>query len=203
MNIPTVGHPEVSSLSYSRADVSAVRLGGTAAVVASALMVTHQVVDAMIGGTTDAPRALLHTAWLVALFLAIRGVGVLQRPVSDRIGRILILVALTGVGATTVGAAVEALLLLTSPGTASEDPPMPILVVLISILVLLVVGLLGFAVGILRAGVLPRSVGLLLLVGVLDKMVAPDWVPSLAILGLTVAWLGVAMMRRGGTGATR
>jgi len=68
---------------------------------------------------------------------------------------------------------------------------------------LLVVGLLGFAVGILRAGVLPRSVGLLLLVGVLDKMVAPDWVPSLAILGLTVAWLGVAMMRRGGTGATR
>jgi hypothetical protein len=42
--------------------MSAVRLGGVAAVVAGALMVTHQVADAMIGGTTDALRALLHTA---------------------------------------------------------------------------------------------------------------------------------------------
>jgi hypothetical protein len=73
MNVRTVGHREVSPLSYSRADMSAVRLGGVAAVVAGALMVTHQVADAMIGGTTDAPRALLHTAWLAALFLAIRG----------------------------------------------------------------------------------------------------------------------------------
>ena len=48
-------------------------------------------------------------------------------------------------------------------------------------------GLAGLAVAALRARVLPRSVGLLLLLGVPVKMFAPDPVPSLAILGLAAA----------------
>jgi hypothetical protein len=197
MNLPTLGRPDVSRLSYSAREVGAIRLGGFAGLVAGALMVAHFVADAVLGGrTTDGPRALLHTAWLAALFLLVRGVRVLQRPASDRVTEILLRVALTGVGAMVVAAAVEAVSLFTGSHQDQGDPPTPILVVLIGLVVLLVVGLLAFAVAVLRAGVLPRSAGLLVLAGVLTKMLAPEPVPSLAILGLTVAWLGVAVLRR-------
>jgi hypothetical protein len=196
MNLPTLGRPDVSPPSYSARDVGAVRLGGLAGLVAGALMVAHQVADAVIGGrTSDGPRALLHSAWLAALFLLVRGVRVLQRPAAHRVTEILLRIALTGIGAMTVGATVEAVRLLTG-SNPEADPPMPILVVLIGLVVLLVVGLLAFAVAVLRGGVLPRSAGLLVLAGVLTKMLAPEQVPSLAIFGLTVAWLGVAVLRR-------
>lgn len=200
MNIRIAGRREVSHSGFSRGDVASIRLGGVAAVVGGVLMVGHEVVDLVIGGrATDAPRALLHTAWLAALFLTVRGVGVLQRPGLDRVGRVLVRVALVAVGAQTLAAAVEAVGLLYDSTPSSGDPPLPILVALISILVALVVGLLAFAVSIIRAGVLPRSVGLLVLAGVLVKMVAPEPVPSLAVFGLAVVWLGVHTLRRSGS----
>jgi hypothetical protein len=162
-------------------------------------MVGHQVVDLVIGGrTTDAPRALLHTAWLAALFLAVRGVRVLQRRRPDRVGRWLLRVALVGVGAQTVAAGVEAAVLLVDPASSAGDPPLAALLVLIAVLVALVVGLLAFAVGIIRTGVPSRSVGLVVLAGVLVKMVAPEPVPSLAIFGVAVLWLGIQTLRRSG-----
>jgi len=202
MNLPTLGHPSVSRLSHSAHEVAAIRLGGFAAVAAGALMVGHQIVDVLIGDrTTDGPRALLHTAWLAALFLAVRGVRALQRSASDRVGDLLLRLALAGVGAMVLVSAVEAVLVLTTPDVAAGDPSIPVLVVLIGSLVLLAAGLLGFAIAVVRAGVLPRSTGPLLLAGILVQMLAPGPVPSLAFFGLTVAWLGVAMLRRVGSGA--
>lgn len=198
MNVPVTGEQVVAQVWSSRGDIAAVRSGGIAAIVGGVLMVTHELADLVLGGrTTDAPRALLHTAWLVALFLAVRGVGVLQRPQLDRVGRVLVRLATVGVGAQTLTAAVETVGLLMDPDAPSGDPPLPILAVLIAVLLALVVGLLAFAVSLLRARALPRSVGLILLAGVLTQMVAPDPpVPSLAIFGLTVMWLGVATLRR-------
>jgi hypothetical protein len=196
MNIRIAGRGEISQSALSRHDIASIRLGGLAAVAGGVLMVGHEVVDLVIGGrTTDAPRALLHTAWLAALFLTVRGVGILQRPGLDRVGRWLVRIALVGVGAQTVAAAVEAVGLIYDPTPSAGDPSLPVLVVLIAVLVALVVGLLAFSVSIIRAGVLPRLVGLLVLAGVLVKMLAPEPVPSLAIFGLAVVWLGVHTLR--------
>ncbi len=197
MDLSTVGRRAAPALSYSPRDLTAIRCGGVAGLVAGGLMVAHQVADLVIGGqTTDGPRALLHTAWLSALFLTVWGVRALQRPAGDRVAEILLRIALAGLGAMVVASAVEAVALLVGAESGSGDPPLPVLVVLIAIVALLVVGLLSFAVAVLRAGVLPRSVGLLLLAGVLVKMFAPDPVPSLAILGLAVAWLAATMLRQ-------
>jgi hypothetical protein len=204
MDIRIVDRDTVSRSGLRPREVASIRLGGCAAVVGGVLMIGHQVVDLVIGGrTTDAPRALLHTAWLAALFLAVRGVGVLQRHGSDRLGRWLMRVALVGVGAQTVAAGVEAAVLLVEPTPSGGDAPLPVLVALIAVLAALVVGLLAFAVGIIRAGVLPRSVGLAVLAGVLVKMVAPEPVPSLAIFGLAVVWLGIQTLRRLGPVSAR
>ncbi len=196
MDLSTAGRRSAPALSYSPRDLTAIRRGGVAGLVAGGLMVAHQIADIVIGGrTTDGPRALLHTAWLSALFLTVWGVRALQRPAGDRVAEILLRIALAGLGAMVVASAVEAVALFVGAESGSGDPPLPVLVVLIALVALLVVGLLSFAVAVLRAGVLPRSVGLLLLAGVLVKMFAPDPVPSLAILGLAVAWLGGTMLR--------
>jgi hypothetical protein len=204
MDLSTEGLRGAPALSYSPRDLTAVRLGGVAGLVAGTLMVAHQVADSVIGGrTTDGPRALLHTAWLSALFLTVWGVRALQRPASDRVAEILLRIALAGLGAMVVGSAVEAVALFVGAESrsGSDDPPVAVLVVLIGLVALLVLGMLSFAAAVLRAGVLPRSVGLLLLVAVLVKMFAPEPVPSLAILGLAVAWLAVTMLRRATGGA--
>jgi hypothetical protein len=199
MDIRFAGGDAVSRAGFRSREVVSIRLGGWAAVVGGVLMVGHQVADFVIGGrATDAPRAVLHTAWLVALFLAVRGVEVLQRHRSDRVGRWLMRVALVGVGAQTVAAGIEAAALLVDPTPSAGDPPLAVLVVLIAVLVALVVGLLAFAVCIIRAGVPSRSVGLVVLAGVLVKMVAPEPVPSLAIFGVAVLWLGIQTLRRSG-----
>jgi len=177
-------------------EIAVIRVGGFAALAAGALMVAHQVADLVIGDhTTDPPRSLLHTTWLIALFLAVRGVGILQRPTSGRFGRLSVRLALVGLAVTALLAAVDAVNLF-GAGSSPDDPPTPVLVVLVASLAALVVGLLAFAVGVLRAGVLPRSVGLILLLDVLTKMIAPEPAPSLAIFGLTVAGAGVATLRQ-------
>jgi len=105
-------------------------------------MVAHQVADIVIGGrTTDGPRALLHTAWLSALFLTVWGVRALQRPAGDRAAEILLRTALAGLGATVVASAIEAVALFVGAESGSGDPPLPVLVALIAIVALLVVGL--------------------------------------------------------------
>ncbi len=203
MDLSTVGRRADTAYSYSPRELASIRLGGVAGVVGGALMVAHQIADIVIGGrTSDGPRALLHTAWLSALFLTVWGVRALQRPANDRVADFLLRVALVGLGAMVVGSSVEAVALFVGAesGSGSDDPPVAVIVVLIALLALLVVGMLSFAIAVLRAGVLPRSVGLLLLGGVLVKMLAPEAVPSLAILGLAVAWLAATMLRQVATG---
>lgn len=190
----------------ARAD-GVVRVGLLGALLCGVLTTVHEVWDDVLPGIQQgAGWSFLHTAWLAAMFVAILGVTAVQRRGLDRFGRVGTRVALVGTGAQTVMAAIEAVTLI--GGTPSGvDPATPILVAILAVVVLYVAGLILFSVATIRAGVLPRSAGLVLLLAILLKIFASDLVPgTLAFLGIAVAWLGVAAWRvheRGLAGTTR
>ena len=98
-------------------------------------------------------------------------------------------------GVMTVLAAVETVSLVDSQ-PSSGDPALPVLVLILGVFAAYVIGLILFSVAIIRAGVLPRSAGVVLLAAVLLKMFASDASPgTLALLGLAVTWVGVAAWR--------
>ena len=176
-----------------------VRVGVVAAVACGVLTTVHEVWDASIPGIQQgAGWSLLHTCWLAAMFLAFLGISVVQRPGLDRFGRICTGIALVATGAMTVGAALETVTLVgVSPRTG--DPALPVLVVILAVFAAYALGLILFSVATIRAGVLPRSAGVVLLAAVLLKMFASGAVPgTLALLGLAVAWVGVAAWRVAG-----
>ena len=122
----------------------------------------------------------------------------MQRPGLDRFGRICTGIALVATGAMTVGAALETVTLVGGE-PSSGDPALPVLVVILALFAAYVLGLILFSVATIRAGVLPRSAGVVLLAAVLLKMFASGVVPgTLALLGLAVAWVGVAAWRVAG-----
>ena len=173
-----------------------VRVGVAAAVACGLLTTVHELWDGSIPGIQEgAGWALLHTSWLAAMFLAFLGISAVQRPGLDRFGRICTGVALVATGAMTVLAAVETVSLVGSQ-PSSGDPALPVLVLILAVFAAYVIGMILFSVAIIRAGVLPRSAGVVLLAAVLLKMFASDAVPgTLALLGLAVAWVGVAAWR--------
>lgn len=172
------------------------RVGLVGSVLCGVLTTVHEVWDDVLPGIQQgAGWSLLHTAWLAAMFVAILGVTTVQRRSLDRFGRIGTRVALVGAGAQTVMAAIEAVSLIGTTPSAG-DPATPILVAILAVVVLYVAGLVLFSVVTMRASVLPRSAGLVLLVAVLLKIFASDLVPgTLAFLGIAVAWVGVAAWR--------
>jgi hypothetical protein len=178
------------------ADPRMVRVGVIAAVVCGVLTTVHEVwEDAVPGVQQGAGWSLLHTSWLGAMLIAFLGITAVQRSGLDRFGRISTHVALVGTAAQTVAAAIEAVSLIGR--TPSEgDPATPVLIAILAVFAAYVIGMLLFSVAIVRAGVLPRSAGLVLLVAILLKMFASEAVPgTLALLGLAVAWVGVAAWR--------
>ena len=65
----------------------------------------------------------------------------------------------------TVGAALETVTLVGSE-PSSGDPALPVLVVILAAFAAYVIGLILFSVATIRAGVLPRSAGVVLLAAV-------------------------------------
>lgn len=173
-----------------------VRAGVVAALACGALTTVHEVWEDSIPGIQQgAGWSLLHTSWLAAMFVAFLGISEVQRSGLDRFGRVGTRVGLVGTAAQTVMAAVETVMLI-GREPAQGDPAIPVLVAILTVIGLYVVGLVLFSVATMRAGVLPRSAGALLLIAVLLKMFASDVVPgTLALLGLAVAWAGVAAWR--------
>lgn len=175
-----------------------VRVGVVAAVACGLLTTLHEVWDARIPGIQQGPGwALLHTSWLAAMFLAFLGISAVQRPGLDRFGRICTGIALVGTGAQTVLAALETVT-LAGGQPSSGDPALPVLVLILAVFAAYVIGTILLSVATIRAGVLPRSAGVVLLAAVLLKMFVGDAVlGTLALLGLAVAWVGVAAWRAG------
>ena len=178
------------------ADRRMVRAGVVAALACGVLTTVHEVWDRAIPGIQQGPGwALLHTSWLTAMFIAFLGISAVQRSGLDRFGRIATRVALVGTAAHTVAAAIEMVMLIA--GTPSEgDPATPVLIAILTVFAVYVIGMILFAVAIMRAGVLPRSSGVVLLIALLLKMFASEVIPgTLALLGLAVAWVGVSAWR--------
>ncbi len=173
-----------------------VRMGLVASVVCGVLTTVHEVWDDVLPGIQQgAGWSLLHTAWLGAMFVAFMGITAVQRRGLDRFGRIATLVALAGTGAQTVAAAIEAVTMI-GRTPSGADPAPPILAAILLVVGLYVAGLILFSVATIRAGVLPRSAGLVLLVAILLKLFASGAMPgTLALLGLAVTWVGVASWR--------
>lgn len=173
-----------------------VRAGVAAALACGALTTVHEVWDDAIPGIQQgAGWSLLHTSWLAAMFVAFLGITEVQRPGLDRFGRVATRVGLVGTAAQTVLAAVETLMLIGREPTGG-DPPTLVLVAILTVMAIYVVGLVLFSVATMRAGVLPRSAGAVLLIAVLLKLFVGEAIPgTLALLGLAVAWVGVAAWR--------
>jgi hypothetical protein len=189
--------PGPASRRAVRLDTSTVvRVGLVGSVVCGVLTTVHEVwEDTLPGIQAGAGWSLLHTAWLASMLVAFLGITAVQRRGLDRFGRIATGIALVGTGAQTVAAAIEAVTLIgTTPSGA--DPALPILVAILGVFGLYVLGMILFSVATIRARVLPRSAGLVLLVAVLLKMFASGAVlGTLALLGLAVTWVGVASWR--------
>ncbi len=178
------------------ADRTIVRMGVAAAVACGVLTTVHEVwEDAIPGIQQGAGWSLLHTSWLAAMFVAFLGITAVQRSGLDRFGRISTGVALAGTAAQTVAAGVETVTFI--GGTPAEgDPVTPVLIAILGVFAAYVVGMVLFSVAVFRARVLPRSAGVVLLLAILLKMFASEVVPgTLALLGLAVAWVGLAAWR--------
>ncbi len=184
--------PVPHRMGLARAD-GVVRVGVLGALLCGVLTTVHEVWDDLLPGIQQgAGWSFLHTAWLAAMFAAFLGVTAVQRRGLDRFGRVGTRVALVGTAVQTVAAGIEAVTLI-GRTPSGEDPATPILVAILAVVVVYVAGLMLFAVVTIRAGVLPRSAGLVLLVAILLKIFASDLVPgTLAFLGIAVAWVGVA-----------
>jgi hypothetical protein len=173
-----------------------VRVGVVAALACGALTTLHEVwEDAIPGIQQGAGWSLLHTSWLAAMFVAFLGITAVQRPGLDKFGRIATRTALVGTGAQTIMAAIETGTLVGRTPT-SDDPAAPILAAILAVFAVYVAGMILLSVATIRAGVLPRSAGAVLLLAVLLKMFASGAIPgTLALLGLAVAWVGLAAWR--------
>lgn len=193
----SAGEPSpATSKAHSAGSETLVRVSIGAALACGALTTLHDVWDSAIPGIQQgAGWSLLHTSWLAAMFVALLGITAIQRPGLDRFGRIATGIALVGTAAQTVVAAIETVTLIGRTPT-SDDPAPLILIAILTVFAVYVVGMILFSVATMRAGVLPRSAGVVLLVAVLLKMFASEVVPgTLALLGLAVAWVGVAAWR--------
>ncbi|MEO5833665.1 MAG: hypothetical protein ABIR83_09885 [Nakamurella sp.] len=168
-----------------------------AAILSGLVMGVHEWWDDRVPGIQEGVvPAALHATWVGLMFVGFLGLGALQRPAFGRFGRIAWAVALLGSGSLFVMAVRETWGFVGSIGTATPDPPVLILVIFFAVIGCYVVGLLLFSIATIRAGVLPRWAGIVLLVAVLLKLFASGVLPgTLALMGAAFAALGVTALQ--------
>lgn len=173
-----------------------VRTGAVAAVLAGVVMGVHEWWDDRVPGIQEGvvPSAL-HATWVGLMFVGFLGLGALQRPAFGRFGRVASAVAVVGTGSLFVLALNETWGFVRSHGVAQPDPPVPLLVLMFAVIGCYVAGLVLFSLATARAGVLPRAVGVFLLVSVALKIFASGVLPgTLALMGVAFATMGVAAL---------
>lgn len=173
------------------------RVGAVAAIVGGSLMVVHELWDARKPGIqADVVSSALHTTWIVSLFVAYAGLGMMQRSSFGRLGRVATVLALIGTGGIAVLAVFETVSRAISPQSSGGDDPFVVFLVLIlASMGFYIVGGLLFAWATMRARVLPWSVGVLLIVTMLLKMFASGLIPgTLALMGAAFIWMGISAL---------
>lgn len=185
--------------------------GGLALIVNGALFALAQLIH-----PEDAdPNALLHPLWsplhlLVAVAFAVGAFGVIQlgraqARAAGRLGKIAVGVALFGAIISTIASLVEVALpalLAAQAGpksmTAMFDPAGPVPWALPIFLLTLVGFLFGYillGMAIMRAGVLPRLAGLVLIISTLVHFAPVHIIKATSgiVFGLALIWLGYAL----------
>jgi len=160
-------------------------------------MGVHEWWDDRVPGIQEGvvPSAL-HSTWVALMFVGFLGLSALQWPAFGRFGRLASGLAVGGSGSLFVLALNETWGFVRSDGAPQGDPPLPVLVVMFAVLGCYVAGLLLFPLATIRAGVLPRAVGIFLLVSVLLKIFASGVLPgTLALMGAAFATMGLAALR--------
>jgi len=188
-----------------------IRWGGAALMVNGLLFAMAQLVHPQ---DVD-PNALLHPWWspihvLVAVAFAAGAFGVVQlgkaqADKSGRLGKIAVGIALFGAIMSAIASFVEVVLpslVAAQPGpksmTAMLDPSGPVPWALPIFLLTLVGFLFGYilmGIAIMRAGVLPRLAGLVLIISTLAHFTPIHIVKATSgvVFGLTLIWLGFAL----------
>lgn len=174
-----------------------VRAGGVAAVLAGVVMGVHEWWDDRVPGIqVGVVPSALHSTWVGLMVVGFLGLSALQWHAFGRFGRLASGLAVGGAGSLFVFALNEAWGFVRSDGAPQDDPPLPMLVVMLAVIGCYVAGLVLFSVATIRAGVLPRAAGIFLLVSVLLKIFASGILPgTLALMGAAFAVLGLTALR--------
>src|SRR6476661_115907 len=180
-----------------------IKVGGVAAVLAGSLRIlsdSYEMVFGRVtpGSTGDTVTAAAHATHLPLLVFAIIGVHLLQQRKVDAFGQVCTLVAIFGMMFLFGGAWAQSFLLpaLRAEDSALVDDPGPLAIVgFLAATVLFVLGLLLWAVTILRARVLPAWPAVLLLVGLLaGAVLKPVLEGALLPLNAAIVCVGVVTL---------
>jgi hypothetical protein len=190
-----------------------IRASGVATIVGGILFALFPLLhpDHTAAGYTSWIWVPAHMAPNVGAILVLFGlVGLLARQLerAGLFGVIAFVVAFIGTASFVMGAMIEAFIIpfmgLQTPDVVDGPPPPGIGEAFMVITTLFAVGYLVLGIATYRAAVLPRNVGLLLIVGALANVVLPKlgaidlsldalWVVGFVLFGASVAWLGHAL----------
>jgi hypothetical protein len=182
-----------------------IKVGGVAAVLAGSLRIlsdSYEMVFGVVtpGSTGDTVTSAAHAAHLPLLVFAIVGVHLLQQRTVDAFGQVCTLLAIFGMMFLFGGAWAQSFLLpgLRAGGsTMVNEPDALALVGFLAGTGLFVLGLLLWAVTILRARVLPAWPAVLLIVGVLGGLALKSvFDGALLPLNAAIVCIGVATLSR-------
>jgi hypothetical protein len=192
------------------------RLSGLAAIVAAGLIILSEIL-AMVAGLMDMAtmeRTPLSPAWIplnllqlfgvILLLLALVGFYARQAAVAGGLGLVGFLVAFLGTalfaGTGWSNAFTPPVVARTNPTLLVGFPPSPLGEAVLYTAVLFAVGLILFGITVIRAGVLPRTGGWLLVIGGVLSRIMPivherfdiylpldSWVTSFALILLGYA----------------
>jgi hypothetical protein len=165
------------------------RLSGLAAIVAGVLIILSEIL-AMVAGLMDMAtmeRTPLSPAWIplnllqlfgvILLLLALVGMYARQAAVAGGLGLVGFLVAFLGTamfaGTGWSNAFTPPVVARTTPNLLMGFPPSPLGEAVLYTAVLFAVGLILFGITVIRAGVLPRTGGWLLVIGGVLSRIMP------------------------------
>jgi hypothetical protein len=182
-----------------------IKVGGVAAVLAGSLRILSDSYEMLFGrvapgSTGDAVTSAAHATHLPLLVFAIIGVHLLQQRTVDAFGQVSTLLAIFGMMFLFGGAWAQSFLLpglRTEGSTMVNEPDALAMVGFLAGFALFVLGLLLWAVTILRARLLPAWPAVLLIVGVLaGGALQPVFDGALLPLNAAIVCIGVATLIR-------
>ncbi len=190
-----------------------IRASGLATIVGGAFFALFPLLhpDHTAAGYTSwlwVPAHMMPNVGAILVLFGLVGLMVRQLERAGLFGVIAFVAAFVGTASLVMGAMIEAFIIpfmgLQTPEMVDGPPPPGVGEAFLVITTLFGIGYLLLGIATYRAAVLPRNVGVLLIVGSLADMVLPKlgavdpsldplWVVGFVLFGAGVAWLGYAL----------